>query len=121
MSAFVTNNPLVYLYQRKSDCSSTCRYEMTGYLLLCLALAALGDAREMSLVLVKDALNEVPSYCCSSIYSTAHSLCRERCVWTDPRLVTTSGRAAAVEPTSGSCTRAEVGGASLNWNASAAA
>ena len=37
-------------------CTDT--YEMTGYLLMCLALAALGDAREMSLVLVKDAVNE---------------------------------------------------------------
>ena len=100
---------------------------MAGYLLLFFALAGLSNAREVSLVLVKDAVNQVSIYSstCSVLAYWAASPCkilakqnpsitnRVPCASTAHRLATTSGRAAAAELISGSCIRKGGRGATL--------
>lgn len=89
----------------------------TGSLsLLCLALFVVGDARNMSLVLVKEAVNEVVSSASTSLHAQSSYRrfpCRELSAWTAQRQVTTSGKAVVAVPANGSYTREVAAGVTL--------
>lgn len=88
----------------------------TGSLsLLCLALFVVGDARIMSLVLVKEAVNEVVSSASTSLHAKSYYRfsCRELSAWTAQRQVTTSGKAVVAVPANGSYTREVAAGVTL--------